>query len=163
MRALSTRQRRPRHSQPFDKDARTLRRLRRRRQSSSSKSSSLQSPRRKDPRRKSFATVSLILPDALPHDRIAPRSECCYPSQNHGSRSPGISPDQSTYLNAHATSTPLATPRVQGHRKPFGERAPQPQAPRQLTKSMTGHLLGGARRPRSRHHIMPCWNNRTPD
>lgn len=55
----------------------------------------------------------------------------------------GISPEEVDYLNAHATSTPVGDlSEIKAVSKVFGE------APKNLkissTKSMTGHLLGGA-------------------
>jgi 3-oxoacyl-[acyl-carrier-protein] synthase II len=58
-------------------------------------------------------------------------------------RNAGVNPDEVQYLNAHGTSTPLGdVNETNAIKKAFGEHA------RRLvvnsTKSMTGHLLGGA-------------------
>ena len=55
----------------------------------------------------------------------------------------GISPDDVSYVNAHGTSTPIGDAlETMALRNVFGARAKK--VPISSTKSMTGHLLGGA-------------------
>jgi 3-oxoacyl-[acyl-carrier-protein] synthase II len=64
---------------------------------------------------------------------------------NHALRVAGISPDKVDYVNAHATSTPLGDAlESQAIENVFGERAKNHELLVSSTKSMTGHLLGGA-------------------
>lgn len=58
-------------------------------------------------------------------------------------RNAGINPDQVHYLNAHGTSTPLGdVNETNAIKQAFGDHAKQLVV--NSTKSMTGHLLGGA-------------------
>ena len=83
--------------------------------------------------------------DAYHMTGMAPEGEGCYRSMKHALRVAGISPDQIDYVNAHATSTPLGDAlESQAIENVFGERAKDHTLLVSSTKSMTGHLLGGA-------------------
>lgn len=83
--------------------------------------------------------------DAFHMTGMAPEGEGCYRSMKHALRVAGISPDKIDYVNAHATSTPLGDVlESQAIENLFGERAKNHTLLVSSTKSMTGHLLGGA-------------------
>ena len=83
--------------------------------------------------------------DAFHMTGMAPEGEGCYRSMQHALRVAGISPDQIDYVNAHATSTPLGDAlESKAIENVFGERATNHTLLVSSTKSMTGHLLGGA-------------------
>jgi len=64
-------------------------------------------------------------------------------SMDNALRDAGINPDQVQYLNAHGTSTPLGDKNeTDAIKLAFGNVAPKLVV--NSTKSMTGHLLGGA-------------------
>jgi 3-oxoacyl-[acyl-carrier-protein] synthase II len=83
--------------------------------------------------------------DAYHMTGMAPEGEGCFRAMGNAIRSAGLSPDQIGYVNAHATSTPLGDAlESAAMKKLFGERALSGVMPVSSTKSMTGHLLGGA-------------------
>jgi 3-oxoacyl-[acyl-carrier-protein] synthase II len=76
---------------------------------------------------------------------MAPEGEGCARSMMNALKSAKISPDLIDYVNAHATSTPLGDAlESQAIETVFGERAKNGTLLVSSTKSMTGHLLGGA-------------------
>jgi 3-oxoacyl-[acyl-carrier-protein] synthase II len=71
----------------------------------------------------------------------APEHEGGFRVMRNAVRDAGLSPDKVAYVNAHGTSTPIGdTLEAHAIRNFFGER----KIPVSSTKSMTGHLLGGA-------------------
>ncbi|HEY8996924.1 MAG TPA: beta-ketoacyl-ACP synthase II [Edaphobacter sp.] len=83
--------------------------------------------------------------DAFHMTGMAPEGEGCYRSMQHALKVAGISPDLIDYVNAHATSTPLGDAMEStAIENVFGERAKNGTLLVSSTKSMTGHLLGGA-------------------
>ena len=83
--------------------------------------------------------------DAYHMTGMAPEGEGCRRAMEHALRVAAISPDKIDYVNAHATSTPLGDAlESQAIENVFGERASNHQLLVSSTKSMTGHLLGGA-------------------
>jgi 3-oxoacyl-[acyl-carrier-protein] synthase II len=83
--------------------------------------------------------------DAFHMTGMAPEGEGCARSMRNAIRSAGIEPSQIDYVNAHATSTPLGDAmESKGMETVFGEHALSHKLLVSSTKSMTGHLLGGA-------------------
>jgi 3-oxoacyl-[acyl-carrier-protein] synthase II len=83
--------------------------------------------------------------DAFHMTGMAPEGEGCARSMRHALKVADISPDLIDYVNAHATSTPLGDAlESQAIETVFGERALNHTLLVSSTKSMTGHLLGGA-------------------
>ncbi len=83
--------------------------------------------------------------DAFHMTGMAPEGEGCRRAMVNALRSAGIEPDRIDYVNAHATSTPLGDAlESQAMENIFGERARKGDLLVSSTKSMTGHLLGGA-------------------
>jgi 3-oxoacyl-[acyl-carrier-protein] synthase II len=76
---------------------------------------------------------------------MAPEGEGCYRAMKHALDSAHVQPHEVDYINAHATSTPvgdvLESAALQNL---FGEHATSGKLLVSSTKSMTGHLLGGA-------------------
>jgi 3-oxoacyl-[acyl-carrier-protein] synthase II len=83
--------------------------------------------------------------DAFHMTGMAPEGDGCRRAMNAALKSAGIAPDKIDYVNAHATSTPLGdTLESQAIENVFGEKALSHELLVSSTKSMTGHLLGGA-------------------
>ena len=83
--------------------------------------------------------------DAYHMTGMAPEGDGCRRAMNAALKVAGISPDKIDYVNAHATSTPLGDAlESQAIENVFGERARNHTLLVSSTKSMTGHLLGGA-------------------
>jgi 3-oxoacyl-[acyl-carrier-protein] synthase II len=83
--------------------------------------------------------------DAFHMTGMAPEGEGCARSMKHALRVAGIEPHKIDYVNAHATSTPLGDAlESKALETVFGERALNHTLLVSSTKSMTGHLLGGA-------------------
>jgi 3-oxoacyl-[acyl-carrier-protein] synthase II len=83
--------------------------------------------------------------DAFHMTGMAPEGEGCFRAMNAAIKSAGISPDTIDYVNAHATSTPLGDAlESKAIENVFGERALNHTLVVSSTKSMTGHVLGGA-------------------
>ncbi|HEV2280442.1 MAG TPA: beta-ketoacyl-ACP synthase II [Acidobacteriaceae bacterium] len=69
----------------------------------------------------------------------------CYRAIRNALKSAKVEPHQVDYVNAHATSTPLGDVTESGAmQRLFGEHATSGKLMVSSTKSMTGHLLGGA-------------------
>ena len=83
--------------------------------------------------------------DAFHMTGMAPEGEGCRRAMNAALKVAGVTPDEVDYVNAHATSTPLGDAlESQAIENVFGERAKNHTLLVSSTKSMTGHLLGGA-------------------
>jgi 3-oxoacyl-[acyl-carrier-protein] synthase II len=83
--------------------------------------------------------------DAYHMTGMAPEGDGCRRAMNAALRVAGISADKIDYVNAHATSTPLGDAlESKAIENVFGERALNHELLVSSTKSMTGHLLGGA-------------------
>ena len=79
--------------------------------------------------------------DAYHMTQPAPEHEGGFRVMRNAARDAGITPDKVDYVNAHGTSTPIGdTLEAHAIRNFFGEH----KLPVSSTKSMTGHLLGGA-------------------
>ena len=83
--------------------------------------------------------------DAYHITSMAPRGEGCLRAMKNALRSAKLEPSEVGYVNAHATSTPLGDALETAAMKSlFKEHATSGKLLVSSTKSMTGHLLGGA-------------------
>jgi 3-oxoacyl-[acyl-carrier-protein] synthase II len=83
--------------------------------------------------------------DAFHMTGMAPEGEGCFRAMNAALKVAGITADKIDYVNAHATSTPLGDAmESKAIENVFGEKALSHELLVSSTKSMTGHLLGGA-------------------
>ena len=83
--------------------------------------------------------------DAFHMTGMAPEGEGCRRAMAQALKSASLHPDKIDYVNAHATSTPLGDAlESKAIENVFGERAINHTLLVSSTKSMTGHLLGGA-------------------
>jgi 3-oxoacyl-[acyl-carrier-protein] synthase II len=83
--------------------------------------------------------------DAYHMTGMAPEGDGCRRAMQAALRVAGISPDKIDYVNAHATSTPVGDSlESKAIENVFGEKAMSHELLVSSTKSMTGHLLGGA-------------------
>jgi 3-oxoacyl-[acyl-carrier-protein] synthase II len=83
--------------------------------------------------------------DAYHMTGIAPEGQGAQRSMRAALKDAGIAPEEVGYVNAHATSTPAGDGNEsRAIELVFGEHALQGELKVSGTKSMTGHLLGGA-------------------
>jgi len=83
--------------------------------------------------------------DAYHMTGMAPEGEGCRRAMNAALKTASLSPDKIDYVNAHATGTPVGDSlESKAIENVFAERALNHTLLVSSTKSMTGHLLGGA-------------------
>jgi 3-oxoacyl-[acyl-carrier-protein] synthase II len=83
--------------------------------------------------------------DAYHITSMAPEGDGCRRAMKHAIDNAGIKPEDIQYVNAHATSTPVGDVLESAAMEQlFGEHATSGKLLISSTKSMTGHLLGGA-------------------
>ena len=101
--------------------------------------------------------------DAYHITSMAPRGEGCLRAMRNALRSAKLEPSEVGYVNAHATSTPLGDAlETAAIKSLFDEHATSGKLLVSSTKSMTGHLLGGAGGLEAGITIMALQNQTVP-
>jgi 3-oxoacyl-[acyl-carrier-protein] synthase II len=101
--------------------------------------------------------------DAYHITSMAPRGEGCLRAMRNALRSAKLEPNEVGYVNAHATSTPLGDAlETAAIKSLFKEHATSGKLLVSSTKSMTGHLLGGAGGLEAGITIMALQNQTVP-
>jgi 3-oxoacyl-[acyl-carrier-protein] synthase II len=101
--------------------------------------------------------------DAFHMTGMSPEGEGCFRAMSAALKSGSVSPDEVDYVNAHATSTPLGDAlESKAIENVFGQRALDHKLLVSSTKSMTGHLLGGAGGLEAGITIMAMQNQMAP-
>ena len=101
--------------------------------------------------------------DAYHMSGMAPEGEGCARAMANAIKSAGIAPQEVDYVNAHATSTPLGDALESAAiGTVFGEHATSHKLKISSTKSMTGHLLGGAGGLEAGITVMAMLNGKIP-
>jgi 3-oxoacyl-[acyl-carrier-protein] synthase II len=101
--------------------------------------------------------------DAYHMSGMAPEGEGCARAMANAIKSAGIAPQEVDYVNAHATSTPLGDALESAAiATVFGEHATSHKLKISSTKSMTGHLLGGAGGLEAGITVMAMLNSQIP-
>ncbi len=101
--------------------------------------------------------------DAYHITSMAPRGDGCLRAMRNALRSAKLEPNEVGYVNAHATSTPLGDAlETAAIKSLFHEHAISGKLLVSSTKSMTGHLLGGAGGLEAGITIMALQNQTVP-
>jgi 3-oxoacyl-[acyl-carrier-protein] synthase II len=101
--------------------------------------------------------------DAYHITSMAPRGDGCLRAMRNALRSAKLEPNEVGYVNAHATSTPLGDAlETAAIKSLFKEHATSGKLLVSSTKSMTGHLLGGAGGLEAGITIMALQNQTVP-